>query len=271
MQNIHHTKDAFNFSEYKQLADPIKRALQKINRNNPLPLYHQLYDSLYQVIVNKELEPGSFFATESLLQEETQMSRATIRKALGELVREKYLMPITGKGTFISITFPENHIVLPQLKSFSQELRERGMKPGTVELQTKIITPSEQVAKKLGIEVSDQVLFTERIRTGNNIPILYLCSYIPANIGIFDDTEIPESLYELIEDQCGKAISSAKHTISAVIVNTKISKHLGVDKNSAGLGMDRTTYDIQGLPVLYETGVFRNDLYSYTFSMEKEN
>ncbi|AYV72663.1 MULTISPECIES: GntR family transcriptional regulator [Niallia] len=265
------SKDAFNFSEYKQLAEPIKKALQKINRESPLPLYHQLYDSLHQVIINQELEPGSFFATESLLQEETQMSRATIRKALGELVREKYLIPITGKGTFISITFPENHIVLPQLKSFSQELKDRGMKPGTIALQTKIITPTDLIAKKLGIKTSDPVLFTERIRTGNNIPILYLCSYIPVNIGIMDNQEIPESLFSLIEDQCGKVISSAKHTINAVIINSQISKHLGVDKNSAGLGMERTTYDVHGLPVLYETGVFRNDLYSYTFSMIKEN
>ncbi|MEK4303324.1 GntR family transcriptional regulator [Oceanobacillus sp. FSL K6-0251] len=270
MQNFH-IKEDDKYFDYKLLADPIKRSLQKINRNNPLPLYQQLYDSLYKVIVNKELEPGSFFATESLLQEETQMSRATIRKALEELVRQKYLMRITGKGTFISISYPESHIVLPNLKSLSQELEEKGMIPDSTLLQAKIIQPTEGVAKNLDIDMNDQVLFIERIRTGNDIPILYVCGYIPLNIGITEDFNIPGSLYFFIEQQCGKVIRSATHTINATIINAEVAGHLGISKNSAGLSMERITYDNYGVPVLYETGVFRNDLYSYTFSMERDD
>lgn len=257
------------YSEYRQLPDQIKKTLQTIERENPLPLYQQLYDSLYEVIISKELKPGSFFATESLLQEETHMSRATIRKALGELVRQKYLIRITGKGTFIAINYPESHIVLPTLKSLTQELEEKGMEPGSILLQSKIMEPTKEIARNLNIEMTDEVLYIERIRTGNDIPILYLHGYIPVHIGIPKTFDIIDSLYSFIEQHSHKIIHSAKHTINATIIDKKTAKHLGVRKNSAGLTMERTTYDNYGIPILYETGVFRNDLYSYTFTMER--
>lgn len=251
------------------LPEPVKKSVKRIDRNNPLPLYHQLYDALYQVLVEYKLEQGSFFATESLLQDETKMSRSTIRKALEELVRQKYLIRITGKGTFVSITVPKKDIILPELKSMTQEFDERGMKPGSIILQAKKQKPPEDVAKKLNIKDTEEVLFIERIRTGNGIPILYIRGYIPLNIGLNDITDIPNSLYQLIED-CGHTIQTAKQTISATNIPPQIAKLLGVRKLTAGLTMERITFDSHQLPVIYEEGIFRTDLYSYHLSLENK-
>lgn len=253
---------------YKELPESVKKAVKAIDRNNPLPLYHQLFNTLYSVIVDEKIEPGSFFATETLLQKETQMSRSTIRKALEELVRQKYLIRITGKGTFVSISVPKETIVLPELKSLTQELREKGMKPGSVILQAKKTNPSEEIAKKLNLKASEHVLFIERIRTGNGIPLLYIKGYIPFNIGIRDLNNLPDSLYQLIED-CGRTIHSATHVINASIISPKVAKLLGVEKTAAGLTMERITFDNQQDPVIYEEGIFRTDLYNYTLKMEK--
>lgn len=256
-----------NISTNKELPKTIQNAVQTINRDYPLPLYQQLFETLYNVIINKRLEPGNFFATENLLQKETQISRATIRRALEELVRQKLLIRITGKGTFVAINFPDDRIFLPQLKSLTEELNERGMRPGSTLLQKIQINPSEKVAKKLAINSTTLVLYTERIRTGNGIPILYLRSYIPIEIGVSKTDDIPNSLYQLIE-QCGRTISSATHTINAAVTPPEIAKHLGIKKFTAGLTMQRTTFDEQGSPVLYEEGIFRSDLYNYTLTMQ---
>lgn len=251
------------------LPEPVKMSIRNIDRNNPLPLYHQLYNALHRVLVENKLEQGSFFATESLLQAETKMSRSTIRKALEELVRQKYLIRITGKGTFVSITVPKKDIVLPELKSMTQEFNERGMKPGSIVLQAKIQKPSEEVAKKLNILDSEDVLFIERIRTGNGIPILYLRGYIPKNIGLGNISDIPNSLYQLIED-CGRTIKTAKQIISATNIPPHIAKLLGVQKLTAGLTIERLTFDSNQVPVIYEEGIFRADLYSYHLSLENK-
>src|SRR5690625_7980205 len=88
------------------LPEVVKNAIRRIDRNNPLPLYQQLYDVLFEVITNGELREGSFFETESLLRSETQMRRSTIGKALEQLVRQKHLVSITRKVPFVTVTSP---------------------------------------------------------------------------------------------------------------------------------------------------------------------
>jgi GntR family transcriptional regulator len=251
---------------YKQndlLPEKVKKAVQTVNRNNPLPLYQQLLQALYSVLEEGELEPGSFFATEALLQEVTGMSRATIRKAIEELVRRGMLVRITGKGTFVAL--PDVQMVVPRLKSLTQELTERGMKPGTMLLEAKWTTPPENAKKELG--GLDQALCIRRVRTGNGIPLLYLCAYVPPDCGLTPEMDFSGSLYELLSKH-GKHVFTAIHTIKATIISSETARLLGVKVQSAGLKVQRTTFDQNEIPILYEEGVGRGDLYSYTLKMQ---
>lgn len=255
-------------SNYKSLAPQIKKSLRSVDRSSSIPLYLQLLDSLKKVIDDKEIEPGGFFATESLLQKETQLSRSTVRKALEELVRLKHLIRITGKGTFVSISIPKESVVLSELKSMSQGLIDRGMSPGSIILNTKKMKPPKEVSEKLQLDSSEEVLYIERIRTGNSIPILYVEGYIPLKIGISNIDEIPESLYQFVQEN-GVSIQNAKHVINASKISATVSKYLGVEESSVGMTMERTTFDDTQSPVIYEEGIFRADLYSYTLVMQK--
>lgn len=256
-----------NDQAVNELPEQVKRAVMLIDRDNPLPLYQQLFNVLHDVIVEKQLEQGSFFATESLLQAQTKMSRSTIRKALEELVRQKYLVRITGKGTFVSVSVPYEAAIFPELKSMTDDFKERGLNPGSIIIQSREMIPPKEVAEKLQITPSDKVLFVERVRTGNNIPILYVQGYIPLSIGISNLDRVPNSLYQLIKD-CGGTIHSAKHVINATIVPEKVANLLGVKKSSAGLSMERVTFDLYNIPVIYEKGIFRSDLYDYTLTLK---
>lgn len=247
-----------------KLPEPVERALQKVTKHNPLPLYHQLLQAMQSVLEDKLLESGSFFATELLIQEVTGVSRATIRKALEELVRQGLLIRVTGRGTFVSVKLPEDHIVLPRLKSLTQDLIDRGMRPGTVVVRASVIDPPPHVRSAL--QTDGQVLMAHRIRTGNDVPILYLVSYIPVSIGLAPDEALPDSLYTLLERH-DRAVVSAVHTIRAVLIDEEIAGHLGVEPKSAGFSMERTNYDASDAPVLYEEGIFRGDLFSYTIRM----
>lgn len=246
-----------------ELPKKVKMAVHTINRNSSLPLYQQLLQRLYTLLESGELEPGSFFATEVLLQKYTGMSRATIRKALEELVRKGMLVRVTGKGTFVTI--PNVQIVVPRLRSLTQELTERGMKPGSVFLGVEWSTPPEEVAKELN--VIERVLRIRRIRTGNGVPLIYSCVYIPPDFGITPETEFGESLYKLLSEH-GRHATSAIHTIKAVIISKDIARLLGVEPQSAGLKLQRTTFDNMETPIMYEEGIGRGDQYSYTLEMQ---
>jgi len=246
-----------------ELSKPILNELKKINRNNPLPLYQQLVQSLYNAIKNGKLEPGSFFATELLLQKETAMSRSTIRKALEELNRRGLLVRITGKGTFVAL--PDVQVVVPELKSLTQELIDRGMKPGSIFLDATWTDVPEVIKSEL--EDEDKMLCVKRVRTGNGIPLLFSKAFLPKNVGVDDSIDLSESIYHILKSH-GKVPYNATHTIKATIVSKEIAKLLGVAANTAGLFIQRKTYDSFGNFILYEEGVGRGDLYSYTLRMQ---
>src|ERR1700730_18173235 len=82
------------------------------------------------------LEVGDAIPSERQLSQDMKVSRLTIRAALDELVRDGYLDRRHGSGTYVT----EPKIAQPlTLTSFSDEMRRRGMIPGsrTIELTTK--------------------------------------------------------------------------------------------------------------------------------------
>ncbi len=73
-----------------------------IDKNSPIPLYYQLKQILIQKIKEGALAPGSQLPTEQNLCETYEISRAPVRQALLELVRDGYIYRRAGSGTFVA-------------------------------------------------------------------------------------------------------------------------------------------------------------------------
>jgi len=67
-----------------------------------LPRYQQVKHDLRQRILSGALKPGDQMPNEFALAEEFGVSRLTVNKAMGDLVRENYLVRQRGRGTFVS-------------------------------------------------------------------------------------------------------------------------------------------------------------------------
>src|SRR5699024_10850873 len=161
---------------------------------------------------------------------------------------------ITGKGTFVSLSVPKKSVVRSELKSMSQELEEKGMAPGSILLNVKKLKPSKNIINRLQLTENEKVLYIERIRTGNDIPILYIEGYVSLKFGDFHTNDIPNSLYKMVRDN-GVILQNDEHIIGATNMTSKISNHLGVAEGSAGITMKRVTFESSSKPIIYETGV----------------
>lgn len=64
--------------------------------------YYRLMDDLKQQILTGQRKPGEKLPSENELAREYQVSRHTVRKALGILQSEGYIYAVHGKGTFCS-------------------------------------------------------------------------------------------------------------------------------------------------------------------------
>ena len=65
------------------------------------PKYQQLKEHIIATIKEEQLKPGEKIWSENELANKFQMSRHTVRQAIGELVNEGWLYRIHGKGTFV--------------------------------------------------------------------------------------------------------------------------------------------------------------------------
>lgn len=73
--------------------------------NGPTPKHAQLREILRRT-VERELPPGSPIPSERDLAETYQVSRLTVRSAIGKLVEEGLLSRVRGKGTFTAARSP---------------------------------------------------------------------------------------------------------------------------------------------------------------------
>lgn len=73
-----------------------------LDRTNPVPLYHQLAEQFRAAIANGVLKPGDGIEREDVLAERLDISRPTLRRALGELAEQGLLLRTRGVGTIVN-------------------------------------------------------------------------------------------------------------------------------------------------------------------------
>src|SRR3954452_2988749 len=95
----------------------------------PIPLHHQVYLDLRAAIDAGEWRPGDRIPPERELAEGCGCSLTTVRRALGDLARERRLERSRGRGTFVSR--PPIDLDLDGTLSFTEELHHLGHDPAT--------------------------------------------------------------------------------------------------------------------------------------------
>ena len=90
-----------------------------IDREKPQKLYFQLLEILTGHIENGEWKVGTQIPTEDQLCGRYNVSKATVRLAVAELVSLGYLKKFQGKGTFVRRKKPGNRI--PMLLNLGQD------------------------------------------------------------------------------------------------------------------------------------------------------
>ncbi len=73
-----------------------------INRQSPIPIYHQLKTLIQDQIESGTWQPGDQIPTEHELCQLHSISRSPVRRALNELAQEGMLVRRPGLGTFVS-------------------------------------------------------------------------------------------------------------------------------------------------------------------------
>ncbi len=233
-----------------------------LDENSAIPLYEQLADILRERIRTGELKPEDPLPTELELAQTYNVSRTTARQAVLALVQEGLAYRQRGKGSFVCQPRVVQQLVT--LRSFSEEIRILGFRPGARLLGQTWVPAETGVARSLGIKTGEPVLEVVRLRLADEDELSLNKSYFAAEYGKIlekEDLGAP-SLYQTIERVIG-SITRATELITATSATQEHAKLLGIPQGSALLRLERTTHISGGYPLEFVRADFRPDRYTF--------
>jgi GntR family transcriptional regulator len=230
------------------------------------PKGEQLQEILEGVIA--DLEPGALLPSERLLAERYGVARATVTQAIDDLVSRGLVYRVHGSGTFVA----EPKFRQPlTLTSFTEDMRARGMNPGSVVRSQAVVPASEVVARHLALVPGTPVVHMERVRTADGEPMALERTHLPAQRlpGLEDADLTDASLYELMERTWGVRVAEADQWASVVRVTDEEAALLHVSAEQPALLFQRVTRDPAGTPVEYVRSLYRGDRYEVHTRLER--
>ncbi|WP_342597998.1 GntR family transcriptional regulator [Psychrobacillus sp. FSL H8-0483] len=233
--------------------------MEKLDTTSFVPLYQQLKDIIIENIDRGVWSPGDKIYSEQQLSEQFNVSRNTSKKAIEDLVQDGVLYRIQGKGTFLS--YPKIEQSLSAFYSFSQVLKDKGLKPKDIILNIKVEKATHKVAKALQISKGEEVIMLQRLRCVKDEPIILESSYFPKKC-IRDIEklslvgEIP--LYDILRNEFDIIVNSAKETFEPILISEEAT-YLEVKPGSPALLLERVAYDPSKVPVEFCKSIVRGD------------
>jgi GntR family transcriptional regulator len=214
----------------------------------------QVLDLIEQVGV------GSAIPSERQLSQDLGVSRLTVRAAIDELAREGYLVRRRGSGTFVSEPKIAQELTM---SSFSEEMRRRGMRPGSKTLSLDVTHAGAYLGRCLHVSPSERIVIAKRLRLADEETMAIETLHVPEALvpGLtrtdFDQT----SFYDLLHDRYGIEIVGGVQTIEPTVTNDEESEILGVPLHSPAFQFERTTRSEDGTIVEFVRSIYRGDRY----------
>ena len=232
-----------------------------------LPLYHQVANILRQRIEDGIYPVGARLLAEDELAAEFDVSRATIRQAVGELVIEGLIVRRQGRGTYVQAR--DSKVLQQRFRgSLGDLIREsHRAKTRNTELTHDTQIPV-RIAEALQLE-SPRGTVVKRTRTMDGQPFALTITYLPPDLGriITADGLRGKALMELLMDN-GIVLSSASQAIRAQLADVDVCSQIDVEVGAAVLMVERIVHDLTGRPVEYVRSWYRGDRYEYTVTLD---
>jgi GntR family transcriptional regulator len=186
------------------------------------------------------------------------VSRATVRQGIENLVKEGVLRREQGRGTFVAP--PKFKQGALRLLESSDLIRESGLKPGFDVLAQEMIASSPEVSSKLNLPPNEPIVWLRRLMRVNSSPLLIETAYLPRNyFQSIAKLDIAMMDLRMLFAKVGVQILRAQEVFEPVILEVAEAKQLGVEGGVPGLWVEHLVFDLAELPLAYVTVLIRGD------------
>lgn len=210
---------------------------------------------------------GTRLPTENELARYHDVSRVTVRRALGELARERLIERRPTAGTRVTYR-PSPAPMTADISGVLANLAEMGRRTTVKLLHFDYVPAQGTVAEALGAGTDQLLQRSIRVRSIDGLPFSYLVAHVPESISVtFTEEELARRpLLELLE-RAGAKVERARQRISAGLATAQVSKALGLPTGSPLIEIVHVVYDQAGRGVEHLHALYRPDRYSFEIDL----
>ncbi len=241
-----------------------------LERTSGVPLYRQIQDYIRRKIEAKEWAVDDQIPTEQQLSQDFGVSRITVVKAVSRLVDEGLLRKEQGRGTFVVAIG-----LVPEplsLRSFTEEMKDRGLVPGSQVVEKTVTEPSQRLRDRLQLAKDQKVYRLVRLMLGSGQPMGLHRTYLPVDLfpGLLQYVGDNTSLYATLQERYSVTPEKGIETYSAIQLDSEESRLLGVAAGSPGFSVERQTF-YNNQPFEWVTALMRSDQFHYTVQLHRKS
>lgn len=224
-----------------------------INRNKTVT--QQIEELILARIERGQYPPDQRMPSEDALAQELQVSRASVRSALGNLTTAGYIRRRHGDGTYPSANVFEIGIRSGKMWDVMRQIQESGRTPELRSLEQQLRPATADEAALLDIDPEHVVLFMKRLFLADGKPVaiisnLLRCPALPEALSTDANALSP---FEALARFCTCPPDEATVDFHAISADDELSVQLSVPVGSPLLRMSATLRDSEGKPLMIET------------------
>jgi DNA-binding GntR family transcriptional regulator len=227
-----------------------------IDKSSPVPLYYQLEQHLRRQVQAGALKAGDPIENEGDLQRLFNVSRTTVRQALGNLAKDGIVVRRRGAGTFVAR--PPEPAPLSCAMSFTREMLAQGRTPRTDVLACTLAVAEDAVRSELELPEGARVHYVRRLRSVDGVPVCLVDSYVPQSVapGLrvadFEPTGLRQSMLYVLEHLHGVEARQGEEWVLPSICSAEDARLLSVADLTATIHDICVARNAIGTPILYE-------------------
>lgn len=228
--------------------------------------YMEVYAGIKKKIKEGVYKAGTLLPTEGELEKIYNVSRITVRKAVGMLAADGYVNVVQGRGTEVRDISTTQRLY--SVTSITETLKKKGYEMSVRGMAIEEVIPPTDVQEGLQLDKNTTVYCVQRVLCADNNPICITTNYLKKDLvpGLEDHVNKFIGLYSFIESTYGIVITEACEYISAVSSDFYESQILNVPVGTALLYSRRIGWTAQGI-FEYAVNKLIGDRYEFSVHM----
>lgn len=234
--------------------------LHPTNRTVTAPLWSQVKTALTRLIRDQGLQEHTKLPSEAELCSRFDVSRTVVREAMAQMVNERLIYKLQGKGAFVAGRREEQDFVGTTV-GFSGELADKRKEVSRRILLQQRSLPSARMAKLMRIDDTTPIVRVDRVLSVDGTPrMIVRWAMLEAVVPGLETVPLENrSLYDTIARQYGIQLTKAERWIEASGASVEDAALLQIAVGAPLLGIESVAANPQGQVIEYYTALYLTD------------